>query len=460
MATSAPSLGMSMVLLSAKLALVMLAPLLMSLYVARVVAEQGHLVFSGYSIVTLTNTALFIVASSFLQVLYFLGGRALGHGDPQAYRASIRAGLLCAIAMGLATALISAFIGPMLAVLGFDRELVAAALWQGPAAAAGALPMLLLVVYRVHASLIGRANDVAVLAIVGALGGGAAATWIAQWEPAQPAWVAVAVLLALAGANWGVLGAAWLRLRTAGPSPAVRAGGGAALPWKDLWYFGWPIGAVVLMDNAFRLSSTLAMGRWWIDTVPVHSAIVLWLAAGVLVPLGIGQAAVQMVAIANACGDVAQRNRVAMIALKLGGCYGVLGAAALNMFAIPVVNLLLPGADASEESRAMVDSLMLPGGIVLAAEGLLVIAAAVQRGVGLTRALLVQALVGYAVFGTGGQFLFARILGLGAAGLWWGMALGFCVAAFAVTFHCARTFGLGFAPQTPAPSLTRRKETS
>src|SRR2546427_12038679 len=82
-----------MAVLSLKLSLAMLAPLVMSLYVARLVAQQGDLVFSGYSIVSSTNMALFIVASSFLQVLFFLGGPALGNGDALDYRLSILAGL-------------------------------------------------------------------------------------------------------------------------------------------------------------------------------------------------------------------------------------------------------------------------------------------------------------------------------------------------------------------------------
>src|SRR2546427_5225365 len=142
-----PVLG-PMALLSLKLSLAMLAPLLMSLYVARLVAQQGDLVFSGYSIVNSTNMALFIVGSSFLQVLFYLGGRALGSGDALEYRLSIRAGFRYAMAMGLGATMLSALIGAVLMVLGFDRELVSLVLWQGPVAALGLVPTQLLVVYR------------------------------------------------------------------------------------------------------------------------------------------------------------------------------------------------------------------------------------------------------------------------------------------------------------------------
>lgn len=435
-----------MVLLSLKLALTMLAPLAMSLYVARLVAQQGDLVFSGYSIVAFTTTALFIVVSSFLQVLYFLCGRALGRCDPAGYQACIQAGFRSALATGLVASFICALAAPLLSTLGFDPELSSIVRWQGPAAALGCVPLLTLVVYRVHASLQGRANYIAVLAVAGALAGGLAAKAVVELGVGDPESVAVSVLLALSAINWIMLVAAWIGLRSLGKDAPGRTATDTtkpSRPWRDLWYYGWPIGAVVLMDSAFRLSSTLAMGRWWIDTLPVHSAIVLWQAAALVIPLGIAQASVQMVAIANARGDVALRNRVAWIALALGASYGILGALVLNVFAVQAGTLLLPGADLQSQTKAQLAELMVPGGVVLAAEGMLVIAAAVQRGVGITRALLLQALVGYALFGTGGQYLFASELGQGAAGLWWGMALGFSVAACAVTIHCFRNFGVG-----------------
>jgi len=435
-----------MILLSGKLALTMLAPLLMGLYVARLVAQHGDIVFSGYSILSFSITALFIVVSSFLQVLYFLGGRALGSGDPARYRTCIQAGFWSALSMGLVASFICALAAPLFAILGFDPELVSIMQWQGPAAALGCVPLLMLVVYRIHASLQGRANYIAVLAVAGALAGGLVANAVARFGSNDPNYIAAQILLALSTLNWIMLIAAWIGLRSLDERASDRTTASLPtppLPWRDLWYFGWPIGAVVLMDSAFRLSSTLAMGRWWMDTLPVHSVILLWHAVALVIPLGIAQAAVQMVAVANARGDVALRNRVALIALALGACYGILGALASNLFAVQAGALLLPEANFQSQTKAQLAELMVPGGIVLAAEGMLVIAAAIQRGVGITRALLVQALLGYALFGTGGQYVFVTVLGQGAVGLWWGMALGFSVAGCAVTIHCFHNLGIG-----------------
>ncbi|MCW5667462.1 MAG: hypothetical protein KIT35_26810 [Piscinibacter sp.] len=433
--------------LAAKLSLAMLAPLLASLYVARLVAAQGEVVFSGYSIVSATHTALFIVGSSFLQVLYFLGGRALGAGDALAYRHGMRAGRRYAIVFGLATSAICALAGVALQLLGYARELVAVVAWQGPVAALAALPAFLLVVGRVHASLHGRAGFVTAVAAVGAGAAALAATAVVSVGAPGPQEAALRVLAALAAVQWLMLlvvqrGLRSLPLQASGDAAADPVGRRLRQAGRDMWSYGWPIGAVVLMDNALTLSSTLAVGRWWIDALPAHSVVVLWVALGLIVPLGIAQAGVQHVAIAHARGELATRNRAAVAALLLAGAYGVAAALLLRTFAVPAGELLLPPAAGGGEQHAFWRSFMPLGGVVLAAEGVIVVAAALLRGMGLTRAPLLQALVGYALFGTGGQLLCARVLGLGPVGIWWGLVIGFGVTALVVTLHCLHSLGL------------------
>jgi multidrug resistance protein, MATE family len=447
--------------LAAKLSLAMLAPLLLSLYLARLVAAQGELVFSGYSIVSATHTALFIVGSSFLQVLYFLGGRALGAGDALAYRHGMRAGLGHAKLIAWFTAGVCVLAGAVLHVLGYAPELVAVVVWLGPMAALTTMPAFLLVVWRVHASLNGRAGFVTSVAAAGAGVGAVVATAAVGLDSPGPLEAAMRVLATLAAVQWGMLavvhwGLRGLPLHHAGDAAADPVGRRLRQAGREMWTYGWPIGAVVLMDNALTLSSTLAIGRWWIDALPAHSVVVLWVALGLIVPLGIAQAGVQHVAIAHARGDVASRNRGAVAALVLAAGYGVAAALLMRALAVPAGELLLPPSVGGQAQHALWHSFMPLGGIVLAAEGVIVVAAALMRGMGLTRAPLLQALIGYAVFGTGGQVLCAEVLGLGPTGIWWGLVIGFGVTALVVTLHCLHALGLLSRPH-PSPL---RKETA
>jgi MATE family multidrug resistance protein len=203
---------------------------------------------------------------------------------------------------------------------------------------------------------------------------------------------------------------------------------------------GWPIGAVVLLDSLTLLVSQLLVGRFWLEAVPVHAVVVLWTSMGLVIPLGIAQAAVQHVAVHHSRNDWRARNRVAVASLALGGLYG---AVALGLFAGAPVSLgaVLLGAPAFEQaSQALLRQIMPLGGVVLALQGLVIIAAAILRGVGQTRGPLFQALVGYLGVAAGGQAVCAFGLKLGVVGVWWGLTAGFAFIAVAVVHAVYTTF--------------------
>ncbi|MEM7676931.1 MAG: hypothetical protein AAF449_13085, partial [Myxococcota bacterium] len=86
-----------LVVVALKLSAAQLAPLLASVYVAGIVARQGKLPFSAYTLVTSVNITAFIAASSFLQALYYVGGMAVGKKDREAYLSSIVAAAITVI---------------------------------------------------------------------------------------------------------------------------------------------------------------------------------------------------------------------------------------------------------------------------------------------------------------------------------------------------------------------------
>jgi MATE family multidrug resistance protein len=424
-----------LLVLALKMALAQLAPLLASLYLAGVVARQGSLPFSGYILVASINLTVFLALSTSLQALFYVGGKALGRQRPADYEAAIGAGTRLALWIALPSMLLSAAVGGMLHLLRFDARVVALAAWLGLAAAVGIPPALLMVVYRVHAALNGRAGLVTLLYAAGAALAVALATLAVALAPGH---APVAVVLSLAATNWLVLLGGWLSLRR---SPlrlgrgALRASGlGATM--RLIAAVGWPIGAVVLLDSLASLASQLIVGRFWLAAVPVHGAVMLWTAVGLVVPIGIGQAAVQSVAVLHARGDRAARNRAAAASLATGALYGAIVAALFAAFPVRLGAVLLGAGAHQPAARALLGQIMGPGGVALGLQGVIVIAAGILRGLGQTRAPLVQALIGYAVIGTGGQLLFGFVLGQGVRGIWLGLILGFATIAAAVTWGC------------------------
>ena len=358
------------VVLGLKLSLTMLAPVLMSIYIARLVAAQGPNTFSSYSIVTFANTAFFVVTSSVLQVLYFLGGRALGQENHHVYRHTIHTGFSGAVLMGIVTGLIGLFAGPIANGLGFNSEVVAAVQWFGPFTAIGTIPALLFVVYRVHASLNHMSGRIASIAIIGSIVAGLSGKSIAALSRQDSIFIVSSILAMMAIVSWLMVFAAWLSLpsikRPFSTTTSIQQAETVKSTWREFWRYGWPIGVVVLMDSSFRLSSTLAMGRWWIESVPLHSAVVLWLAAGLIIPLGISQAAAQTVSIENARGNFMHRNAARRWCIGIRCVLWVSGRATLlNVFAAEAGSLVLGNSAFLEPQLTKLKQFVLPGSIAL-----------------------------------------------------------------------------------------------
>ncbi|WP_224360661.1 MATE family efflux transporter [Hyalangium versicolor] len=417
------------------------APLLASLYVASLVAKEAAMTFSSYSLVTSVNLTIFLAASGSLQALYFVAGQALGRKDQSAYDAAIVAGLLLALALGVGSMMLSFAIGAILRMLGMNSDVVALAPPQGAVAAIGIIPALWMAVYRVHASLREKPGIVTLVYATGAASAAIIATATTGLWPAVLGSTAVRVLLSVSASNWLMLLLAALSLRA---FPDLRPRPGTLTEVKAklraasaiVASVGWPIGVVILLDSLAPLISSLIIGRYWTSAIPVHSIVLLWVSLCQVVPVGLGHAAVQRIAVLHSKGDVINRNRVAVVSLMLGAVFGVLVIAVFAAIPVQLGAVFLGKAAFAPEAQTLLRQLMLPGGILLTIQGLIIIGAAILRGVGQTRAPLMQSFLGYCVIAAGSQFLLGPVLGHGVRGVWWGLLIGFGVTAVAVTRRC------------------------
>ena len=430
--------------LSLKMGLAQLAPVLLGLYMARLVAVHGTVLFAAYLLVNAVNTTVYVAVSSMLQSLYFVGGRAIGRGEPARYRAAILAGVVLAAVLGILGAVASAGIGPVLAWLHMDAGLAGAALPLGLVATLAVLPMPLLVVYRVHAALNGRAGLVMLMSVGGALLAAAlAGMGAAGASPVQAAlrivWYGVAVnwlMVALAGISCGAMPALRIpRAELAAARPAL----GTAL--REVVSVGWPIGAVVLLDSLAALVSSLLVSAFWLEWSALHMAVLLLVTVMLIGPLGIAQAAVQRVAVLHAQGLLAERNRVGAWALALGLLFGLAVLAPAALWPAPALALLLTPADLAA-AMPLLAPVTLLGAVLLLLQALIVIAAALLRGIGQTRAPLRQAFFGYMVVASGAQLVLGPWLGVGLLGIWYGLLAGFGATTVAVLWRCYREFRL------------------
>lgn len=447
-ARSAEAVFWPMLNLSAKMALVQTAPLLMSVLVASLIAKHSTHSYAAYALMASFNLPIFIAAASMLQALYYLGGRALGQGRHEDYDAAMLAGFVVASMVALICTGLSLLSSEALALMGIDPELTQAAHGFGVANALGLWPALWMVVFRVHASLRQRAGMASGLYVLGSACGVILAVASMRWWADQPAHASEMAVGAVSLSNWimaatglaTLLGLQPLRLKVGALRSSVRAA------IVQLLSVGWPVGAVVLLDSLMLAFAALVAGRYWPHTVPVHSAAALWVTFALVLPLGIAQAVVQYVAVAHARGDVHERNRRALVAMAMTLTVGVLSCLVFSLAAVPMGALVLGPAAWQADAAQSLRQIMPWAGLVLCLQALIVVGAAILRGLGQTRAPLLQALLGYGLVGIGSQWALAVVQSGGLPGLWQGLTAGFGLTALALCWRCARELDLSTNP--------------
>jgi MATE family multidrug resistance protein len=440
-APATPGVVRDLLVLALKMSVAQVAPLSAAIYLATCMGRLGATQLSAYSLVSSTNLMVFLSVMNALQALYYVGGKAMAEGQRGEYEHAISAGLTLALRLAVFACAVSAGVGAALYFLGFDANVVKFATGIGLVSSAGIPAALVLVVYRVHAALNGRAGFITLVTTAGALVVCLLATLILWFAKGQRQ---LSVLLAVVGVD---VSTTWLMLAVAAVSVRRFPELGFTRSLRSLLKLvhrptlrlvvamGWPVGAVVLLDSLASVVGQYLVGRFWLEALPVHAVVVLCTSIGIVIPVGISLAALQHVAMFDAKRDWASRNRAALASIGVSILYGSLVMAIFCVMPKSVGAAVLgPAFDAARQ--ALYGQLMLPGGIVLAFQSEIIVVAAVYRGVGDTRTPLLVALVGYVVVAGAAQILLAFAAGYGARGIWWGLAIGFGAIA------CVATLGI------------------
>lgn len=397
-----------LVRLTASLGFTQLVPLLTSIMLALIVARLGSRWFSSYMLVASINITTTVAAGALFQALFIVGGRALGCERPSDYDAARRATWWIAVVASVAVTVISVLIGPALAALHIDPVLAGTAGDLGRIVAIGLPPALCTMVLRIHAALFGFMLRATVIYAVGGLSTIAFAMLGSQYGGLNMVGAGIVF------GNWFQFGLALLLLQS--PLTDTSHMRGEILPpLRALWHLGWPVALVVFMDSFASSASTLVVARFWPSYVPQHSTMLLAITIGLILPLGLGMAALQRVTIADASNGPTQAAMVARRAMAIALCYGILVVVAASIVGF---GLSIP--------------LLFPAGLLLALQSVIVVAAAVLRTAGLIRAPLIYGAIGYLLLGVGGAWALGVEAGYGIYGVWTGLISGFGFTACAV----------------------------
>lgn len=213
---------------------------------------------------------------------------------------------------------------------------------------------------------------------------------------------------------------------------------GAWVPWSRAALDRQGLGQVVALGLPVAVQVSLevwafsgaALLAGWLGAVPLaaHTVALNMAAFAFMVPLGISQGAVTRVGNLIGEGRPREAQRAAWVALAMGA-----GVMTLSATAFVGLRQWLPRIYTADPQVVALCATILPIAAAFQVfDGTQAVGCGILRGMGRPRPAAVFNLLGYWVLGLplGGWLAFR--LGLGLAGIWWGLALGLALVAMAL----------------------------
>jgi multidrug resistance protein, MATE family len=391
---------------------------------------------------------VFIFGVGFAQAVMPVAANAEGRGDVRGVRRSVRMGLWV-LALYAAVVMVPLWqLEAILLALGQAAETSALAGQYMRVAQWAMFPALFLMGIRSYLAVIGRAHVLMWATFVGVFLNIALNYVFIFGNLGAPALGIVGAAVASLGTN--LFGAAWL-IHYTQTKPELKKYELYVRFWRPDWpafleviRLGWPIGLTIIAEAGLFSATSIMVG--WLGTIPLAAhGIALQLASiAFMIPLGFSSAATVRVGIAHGRDDWTGLQRAGWSAVGLAVAIGVVAALVFWLVPQHLVGLYL---DENNPNALEVIALAAPLLLVAAAfqivDGIQVVSAGLLRGLKDTRMPMIIAVVSYWIVGLPAAYLLGFTLGMGAVGIWWGLAAGLTVAAILMTWRFAARDRLG-----------------
>jgi MATE family multidrug resistance protein len=207
----------------------------------------------------------------------------------------------------------------------------------------------------------------------------------------------------------------------------------------ELFGIGWPVAITYGVESLLFLATGLMVGLFGEAQLAAHQIALNVASVAFMVPLAIGQAANVRVGYWSGAGVPLAARHAGFVALGLG--VGFMSLSGLVMVSAPhwIVGLYLHLDDPSNaHTVALASSLLGVAAIFQIVDGMQTVGSGCLRGLKDTRVPMIAATFGYWGIGFPTGYVLAFHFGLGARGLWWGLAAGLASVAILMTMRFRR----------------------
>jgi MATE family multidrug resistance protein len=411
-----------------------LAQMAMQVTNAVMVGHLGAVPLAAAGLGNALNATLLMTSLGLLSAVAPLAAHALGAGDHPTAGFVAGAGLIVAAVLAAPMMAALMLMPPLLSALGYEPGLVAEIgrfLW---AISWGVPGFLVMTVLRFRLIAAFRTRIVMIIPLL-AVPLNLILNWVlifGHWG--MPALGSAGSGCATAIVQWLTLFSFALYMLIARTRISVSLGPGVRRQVRAILRLGLPIAAMRGLEIGVFVMTGIMMGVIGADALGAHQLVFNVAGVCFMVPLGLAQAATVRVAYQLGLGVPEAARRAAYVALAMGALF-MLGAAVL-LWTIPriLVGFYLDLGDPANQSLVTIAlQLFAIAALFQLFDGMQVIAAGALRGYRDTAVPMLIAAVGYWAIGFAGSWLLAFPLGLGAIGLWFGLAVGLAIVAIALT---------------------------
>ena len=200
---------------------------------------------------------------------------------------------------------------------------------------------------------------------------------------------------------------------------------------------GFPAAAQISLEVGVFAAATALAGRLAPTSLASHQIALNIAACAFMVPLGVSSAGAVRVGHAIGRRDVFGAERAGWTALLFGATF--MACTALLFVLVPRV---LIGAFTTDPGvLAMGSSLLLVAAVFQLFDGIQGVATGVLRGLGDTRTPMLWNLVAHWFIGLPLGYALCFVVGIGVAGLWWGLSTGLIICGVALSIVWTRRIG-------------------
>jgi MATE family multidrug resistance protein len=203
---------------------------------------------------------------------------------------------------------------------------------------------------------------------------------------------------------------------------------------RRLIALGFPAAAQITLEVGVFAAATALAGRLAPTALASHQIALNIAACAFMVPLGVASAGAVRVGHALGRGDVLAAERAGWTALLFGA--GFMACTALLFVLVP--RPLIGAFTTDSGVLAIGSSLLLVAAVFQLFDGIQGVATGVLRGLGDTRTAMLWNLFAHWFVGLPLGYALCFALGIGVAGLWWGLSIGLIICGVALSIVWAK----------------------